>query len=98
MAVFSSDDSSRVTKLINLLATIKSPEDMLLIMQDICTPAELKALSDRLHVLPYIAENISYRDIHQQTGVSITTVGRVARHLHHGCGGYSLLIDKYKLK
>jgi uncharacterized protein YerC len=31
-----------------------------------------------------------YREIHRETGVSVTTVGRVARYLAAGNGGYSL--------
>lgn len=59
---------------------------------DLCTPAELEAMSDRWKVVPRIAEGTPYRDIHDQTGVSVTTVGRVARTLESGAGGYALAL------
>ena len=57
-------------------------------LDDLCTPAELEALSDRWQVVPLLLDGVPYRDIHDRTGVSVTTIGRVARCLTHGAGGY----------
>jgi uncharacterized protein YerC len=38
--------------------------------------------------VPYLLEGVSYREIHERTAVSITTIGRVARYLNQGSGGY----------
>ncbi len=57
-------------------------------LRDLCTPAELEALVDRWRVVPYIIEGVPYREIHERTAVSITTIGRVARFLNQGNGGY----------
>jgi uncharacterized protein YerC len=35
-----------------------------------------------------------YREIHRQTAVSITTIGRVARYLAAGNGGYALAAQR----
>src|SRR5690606_4777342 len=48
---------------------------------DLCTPAELEALADRWGVVAYLEEGLPYRKIHELTGVSVTTIGRVARFL-----------------
>ena len=58
------------------------------LLQDICTPAELQALADRWQVVLLLRRELSYRDIHERTGVSVTTIGRVARFLSAGAGGY----------
>jgi len=58
-------------------------------LEDLCTPAELEAMSDRWKVVPLIAEGVPYREIHDRTLVSVTTIGRVARTLERGAGGYS---------
>lgn len=57
-------------------------------LRDLCTPAELEALVDRWSVVPLLLEGVPYREIHDRTGVSVTTVGRVARFLQQGHGGY----------
>ena len=52
--------------------------------------AELEAVSDRWRVVPLLLEGLPYREIHERTAVSVTTIGRVARCLAHGEGGYRL--------
>lgn len=70
------------------LAAVTDPGQMAAFLQDLCTPAELEALADRWSVVPLLEDGVPYRAIHEQTGVSVTTVGRVARCLDHGPGGY----------
>jgi TrpR-related protein YerC/YecD len=56
--------------------------------KDLCTPAELQALVDRWQVVQLLQEDLPYRRIHDLTGISVTTIGRVARFLSDGFGGY----------
>ncbi len=62
--------------------------------KDLCTPAELQALVDRWQVVAYLEQDLPYRKIHDLTGVSVTTIGRVARFLADGFGGYRTAIDR----
>jgi len=62
--------------------------------KDLCTPAELQALVDRWQVVELLKEDMPYRKIHDLTGVSVTTIGRVARFLHDGFGGYETAISR----
>jgi len=61
---------------------------------DLCTPAELQALVDRWQVVELLEQGLTYRKIHDLTGVSVTTIGRVARFLADGFGGYRIAIDR----
>jgi len=61
---------------------------------DLCTPAELQALVDRWQVVELLEQGLTYRRIHDQSGVSVTTIGRVARFLTDGFGGYRIAIDR----
>ncbi len=70
------------------LLSLKSTAEMAAFLSDLCTPAELEVLIDRWRVVPYLQEGLSYRQIHALTAVSITTIGRVARYLNQGSGGY----------
>ena len=63
-------------------------------LRDLCTPAELQALVDRWQVVAYLQQGLPYRKIHDLTGVSVTTIGRVARFLSDGFGGYQTAIDR----
>lgn len=62
--------------------------------RDLCTPAELQALVDRWQVVELLEQGLTYRKINEQTGVSVTTIGRVARFLTDGFGGYRAAIDR----
>jgi len=62
--------------------------------RDLCTPAELQALVDRWQVVELLEQGLTYRRIHDLTGVSVTTIGRVARFLTDGFGGYRVAIDR----
>jgi len=62
--------------------------------RDLCTPAELQALIDRWAVVILLREGLTYREIHDRTGVSVTTVGRVARFLADGFGGYRAVAER----
>ncbi|MCK9538910.1 MAG: YerC/YecD family TrpR-related protein [Dokdonella sp.] len=74
--------------LVEALLAVRTREDLHALLTDLCTPAELEAMADRWQVVPLLLEELPYRDIHQRTGVSVTTIGRVARCLSSGAGGY----------
>ncbi|GAA5162742.1 YerC/YecD family TrpR-related protein [Ornithinimicrobium tianjinense] len=76
------------TRLVGVLAALDDPAQVDAFLQDLCTPAEIEALADRWSVVPLLVAGLSYRQIHEVTGVSVTTVGRIARHLESGAGGY----------
>jgi len=61
--------------------------------KDLCTPAELQALVDRWQVVELLKEDLPYRRINELTGVSVTTIGRVARFLADGFGGYEAALE-----
>lgn len=76
------------------LATIEDADTARRFLQDLCTPNELQAMVDRWAVVGPLMEGQSYRRIYQDTGVSMTTIGRVARFLAQGSGGYRAVYDK----
>jgi TrpR-related protein YerC/YecD len=70
--------------------TLRTADECRAFFRDLCTPAELQALADRWAVVELLRQELPYREIHRLTGVSVTTVGRVARYLVGGNGGYAL--------
>ena len=71
-------------------------EDMCRLLLDLCTPAEIRTLAERWHVAQLLdGTDLTYREIHEATGVSTTTIVRVARFLkQEGNGGYRQAIDR----
>lgn len=76
------------------LISLKNAEECRNFLRDLCTPAELQALVDRWQVVELLENGLTYRRINELTGVSVTTIGRVARFLADGFGGYRTAVDR----
>lgn len=76
------------------LLTLKTPLEVKQFLEDLCTPAEIEAMVDRWRVAQLVARGNSYRDIREITGVSVTTIGRVARYMEMGAGGYRTVLNR----
>jgi len=72
------------------VAALRTAQECRAFFRDLCTPAELQAMADRWAVVEFLKRGVPYREIHRITGVSVTTIGRVARFLGNGNGGYAL--------
>lgn len=83
------DADSDLDVLSRTFAALDKPGDVRAFLEDLCTPAELEALCDRWKVVPLLLQRVPYREIHERTLVSVTTIGRVARTLERGAGGYA---------
>jgi TrpR-related protein YerC/YecD len=88
------DRSDNLARLIEALLAMRSAEELHAFLDDLCTPAELEAIADRWRVVPLLRQGVAYREIHDRTGVSVTTIGRVARCLEMGAGGYRLAAER----
>jgi TrpR-related protein YerC/YecD len=76
------------------LLSLETPQEMRQFLEDLCTPAEIEAMVDRWRVAQLVDQGNSYRDIREMTGVSVTTIGRVARFMELGTGGYRTVLDR----
>jgi TrpR-related protein YerC/YecD len=80
--------------LIEALLSLRTAGEARAFLEDLCTPAELEAMADRWRVVPLLVADVPYREIHDLTGVSVTTIGRVARCLDLGAGGYRIAVER----
>ena len=90
------DPAALLDELCDALLTPESRDEMRLLLLDLCTPAEIRTLAERWHVARLLdGTDLSYRDIHERTGVSTTTIVRVGRFLkQEPHKGYRRAIDR----
>ena len=81
-------------KLFAAIKTLQGFEEYRSFFQDILTPSEFQAIKDRWTVAALLYEGYTYREINAISGVSITTVARVARFLSDGSGGYQIALER----
>lgn len=89
------DFAQLTDELCDALLTPRSREEMARLLRDLCTPAEIRTLAERWHVARLLdGTDLSYREIHDGTGVSTTTIVRVGRFLRQEPHqGYRLALD-----
>ena len=92
--VASDDGEGSHHSLFRAISVIRDPEEAARFFEDLCTPGELQAMTDRWRVVGYVKAGSSYREISQKTGVSVTTIGRVARHMTYGQDGYDIIYNR----
>lgn len=92
------DSEHAERSLCEALLALRSVEEVRAFLDDLCTPAEREAMRDRWSVVPHLIAGEPYWRIHEATAVSITTIGRVARSLEHGAGGYALVAERTQPK
>jgi|SRR5689334_3143236 len=87
------DANAALSALARALASLDDPAEVRSFLEDLCTPAELESMSERWRVVPLLLEHVPYREIHERTRVSVTTIGRVARTLGQG-NGYAAAVRR----
>jgi TrpR-related protein YerC/YecD len=88
------DLKSAARSLSEALLSLQSTQEVRQFLEDLCTPAEVEAMVDRWRVAQLVDQGYTYRDIREMTEVSVTTIGRVARFMEHGTGGYRTALDR----
>jgi TrpR-related protein YerC/YecD len=76
------------------VASLRSGDEALRFLRDLCTVNELREFAARWDVASLLDEGLSYHDISQRTGASSATISRVNQWLRYGRDGYRLLLDR----
>jgi len=88
--------NTKMKDLFAAIATLKSATETKNFLRDLCTFSELNAMAERWQVAQQINKQVPYRKIAKDTGSSTATITRVAHWIHHGMGGYKLLLSRKK--
>lgn len=80
-----------IEDLCQVLASIDNPEDIRLLLDDLCTIKEVEQMAQRIKAVRLLKENKTYTEIMKDLDISSTTLSRVSRALQYG-KGYSRFI------
>lgn len=77
--------------------SIKDEKECEAFFEDLCTPQELNAIAQRLHVAQMLTEGNVYNKIVEKTGASTATISRVNKTLNYqAAGGYKIVLERLK--
>ncbi len=91
------DDTWRTEETTELLAAIlslRTMDEAERFFRDLCTLGELHDMAQRWAVVRLLDEGLHYAEISRRTGASTATITRIASWLHHGQGGYPLMLER----
>ncbi|MCI7531149.1 MAG: YerC/YecD family TrpR-related protein [Eubacteriales bacterium] len=79
-------------ELYETFASLKTPEDVKVFLDDVCTYKEVEQMAQRVTAARLLLENNTYAKVIEQTDISSATLSRVSRCIQHGSGGYRKFI------
>ncbi|NUM25432.1 MAG: helix-turn-helix domain-containing protein [Candidatus Buchananbacteria bacterium] len=85
---------SQIDALYRAILSLKTTQDCRRFFRDLLTIEEITEFSKRWQAVRLLNQNKSYREVARQTGLSTTTVARVAHWLYRGEGGYNLALKR----
>ena len=86
--------NQKTRELFLAILKLKNLSEATKFFRDLLTIAEIAEFSDRFQMAKLLYEGKPYAEVAKLTKSSTTTVSRVAHWLHHGLGGYKLILQR----
>ena len=80
-------------QLYELLSGIDDPEELRLLMEDLCTVKEIDNMAERIFAAKLLLEGQTYNQIMARSEISSATLSRISRCVQYG-KGYSSVLKK----
>lgn len=87
-------ETKRNAQLIEAFLSIKNKDEAKRFLRDIMTEKEILEFSNRLEAARLLTKDVQYNSIIESTGLSSTTIARIAKWLKGPLGGYRLILNK----
>ncbi len=86
--------NTRIKDFFRTILKLKDEKELSAFMRDVATLSELTEMAKRWEAVQLINKKTPYREVSEKTGLSTTTVSRVAYWLRNGEGGYDTALKK----
>lgn len=87
-----------IEDLYGAILTLRTKGEAQKFFRDLLTETEIRELAERWKTARLLDRGVPYTRIIEETGISSTTVARVARWLRRGTGGYRLALGRSRMK
>ena len=81
-------------QLIAGILALKNEDEAKRFLRDLMTPAEITEFGKRLEAARLLSLDMQYKGIIERTGLSSTTIARIAKWLGGSLGGYRLILSR----
>ena len=76
------------------ILSLRTPEEARRFFRDLLTDTEIKEFAERWKAARLLAGGVPYTRIIEKTGLSSTTIARVAQWVKKGTGGYRIVLNR----
>ncbi len=90
-------ETKEVNDLLKVIVALETKEQAKCFFRDLLTEQELVEFGRRWKVAKLLDQGVSYVEIEKQTGMSSTTIARIAKWLKSGMGGYQSMLHHHSL-
>ena|SRR3990167_7158755 len=87
-------DKKENNQLLQAILAPKNADEAKRFLRDLLTPAEINEFANRLEAAKLLTQDVQYNAISESTGLSSTTIARIAKWLGGSLGGYRLIISR----
>lgn len=81
-------------QLVKAVLALKSTEEAESFLRDLLTESEIEEFANRLEAASLLYKDLQYNAITEGTGLSSTTIARIAKWLNGTLGGYRLVLAR----
>lgn len=82
--------------LIKAFLSLKNEAELKAFFRDLMSPRDLREFAMRWEVAKKLDAGIPFSQIQEESGESPVTITKINRWLKEGCGGYQMMIDRFK--
>jgi TrpR-related protein YerC/YecD len=87
-------DTKKNRQLIKAILMLKNNDEVKRFLRDLMTKSEIKEFTNRLEAASLLSKDVQYNAIMESTGLSSTTIARIAKWLNGSLGGYRLILNR----
>jgi TrpR-related protein YerC/YecD len=84
--------------LIKVFLSLKNEDELKAFFRDLMSERDLREFAMRWEVAKMLDADVPYSQIQEKTGAATDTISKISRWLKEGCGGYKMMIDRFKKK
>jgi TrpR-related protein YerC/YecD len=82
------------SQLIEAVLALKNADETKRFLRDLMTEKEVKEFANRLEAASLLSKDVQYNAITEDTGLSSSTIARIAKWLKGSLGGYRLILAR----
>ncbi len=79
---------------VEAILALKNADEARRFLRDLMTEKDIKEFANRLEAARLLSRDVQYEAITESTGLSSTTIARIAKWLNGSLGGYRLIISR----